>query len=276
MSKNHISEITPNTDLEKLTTDLKSEYYDGISAISYHLNIDGKKLNEQQAYSYMKYIYENVNKSNSFIMAHTGYKRSTVENFKKKYESTRLAGPKKETNIFFSFYHKLRKACKENDDYTLAIHGPTSCHSIFDSCKFSKNNTYTVNSVLSTLEKSGIIEIHKYHIKFTQTFAKKHQRTNDDLNRQFSNVVRDFSSTQIHNKYEDDHDKRLFSQRIFSVDIPDESLKETVKKMNEILKTAHKQCFEMLEEIEDLSNDQNKTYEVGVQLYTYKIKRGKS
>ncbi|VAW46697.1 hypothetical protein MNBD_GAMMA02-1624 [hydrothermal vent metagenome] len=94
MKQNNIDLLT-DVFPDAISDDFKAEFFEGMVSMAYHLNIDGRKLAEQLAYEYMKYIYENISTSNAFIRSHTGYKRTTVENFKLKYEKTRLTQPKK-------------------------------------------------------------------------------------------------------------------------------------------------------------------------------------
>jgi|GEM_PF-5819540 len=265
---------------KEITDDFKVEFLEGLIPMAYHLNIDGNKLSDDIAYAYMKYIYENVSKSLAFISSHTGYKRTTVKNFKTKYEKTSLTPPKKETSIFNEFIHKLRAECNKDVNFSFPIHGINSCHSIFHSCKFSSQNTFTVNSVLSTLEKCGFIDVCDKNVIFLPSINEEHQRSKDDINRQFSNMVKDFSATQIHNMQEEDKDKRFFSQRINSIDIPDHLIPLVALQGRLTLREAQKKVFDRIEvnenTSEDASKDLQKNYQVSVQQFISIVKRGKS
>lgn len=277
--KHNKNDQNPSIFPDVIKDDLNDEFFEGLVSMAYHLNIDGPKLAERLAYEYMKYICENVDTSNAFIRSHTGYKRSTVENFKIKYKNSKLVPPKKESNIFNEFIYKLSIKCNKSINGSLPIKGDNSCHSIFESCNFSKNNTFTVKSVLSTLEKSGFIEVHKDHVVYTTSINEKDQRTKTDINRQFSNLVKDMSATQIHNMHEDEKNNRYFMRRASSVDVPDHLVPLTAHQAKLILSNAHQQFFDRLEVNEkisdDLSEHYQKDYQVSIhQLFTV-TKRGK-
>lgn len=261
-------------------TDFEPAFFEGLVRMAFELNIDGNKLIDKLAHEYMRYVYENVCKKKAYIVSHTGFKRNTVENFIKSYESSKLAPQTKPDSIFNDYVHQLRSACKESKDLSLPIHGYHSCHSIFLDSNIN-NKTLTLPSVLSILEKCGYIQIFDQHVVFTQTLSKETMRSDKDLSRQFSNVVNDFSSTQIHNKYEGSRDKRYFSYRIDSIDIPDEKITLTVNQLNEILRSANKQSFAQLEENEDHENNDKRdvvstnSYQIGIQQYLFVTKRGK-
>lgn len=259
--------------IELVSNKFQPEFFKGLARFAYELNIDGNKLFEEFSYEYMKYIYENVSKTKADIMSHTGYRRTTVENFKKKYESSKIIPQVNKTNnIYKEFIHKLKTACLENKDNSLPIYGQHSCHSIFLDSKIN-DKTYTLKSVLSVLEKSGLIEINDISIIFKPQIIENALRSNDDLNRQFSNVVNDFTNTQIHNKNEDEHEKRLFSIRTDSVEVPDNLISLTSKQLNQILRDANKASFDRLEKNETHGEQSNCSYRIGVQQYVFVTKR---
>lgn len=270
----HNFEVSNDEFVEMITSEMNEEFFEGIISMAYHLNINGEKLCEKLAYEYMKYIYEKVNKSKAFIQSHTGFKRSTVTNFVNKYESTKLIPKKKKSdNIFNEFIHKLRAACKGGENLQIPIYGDNSCQTIFHECSLSKGNTFTLPSVLSTLEKAGFIQLFKKHVRYVPKMTEVALRSNSDLNRQFSYVVRDFSSTQIHNKYEHTHEKRFFSQRLNSTDVPDINIQKTIDQFNEKLRQTNKECFELVERNEDLSGEKTTSYQIGIQQYVYLIEK---
>ncbi|VAW46698.1 hypothetical protein MNBD_GAMMA02-1625 [hydrothermal vent metagenome] len=105
---------------------------------------------------------------------------------------------------------------------------------------------------------------------------EKVQRSSDDINRQFSNMVKDFSATQIYNMHEDNKDKRLFAQRINSVDVPDKLVPLTAKQVRAYLKESQQKCFDQIVENEDASEKATKSYQVSIQQFISITKRGKS
>ncbi len=269
------SELSIDNIVDLISNEMEPEYYQGLACMAFHLSISGPKNNAKFAYEYMNYVYENISKKKAHIMAHTGYKRTTVEKFLHDIKQSKLVPARKTDNIFKEFIHNLKAACLLNADNTLPMYGNHSCQSIFEESSVN-NKTYTLPSVLSSLEKCGCITIKNQSIVFHRSIPNKALRSDKDLNRQFSNVVLDFASTQIHNKYEDDPNKRLFAVRTDSVDVPDQMLQITTEQLNQILRESNKACFELLEANETLAESEHKTYRIGVQQYVFVTQRGQS
>ena len=263
--------------------EMNNEFYAGLAKFASALNIDGYKLNERFSYEYMKYVYENESKTISGVMAGTGFKRPTVEAFIKKYKSHQFAISNNNTvNVFKEFIHELKTACLSQEGYRLPKYGTPrgvglSCHSVFMDCRIN-DKTYTLPTVLSRLEKCGLIEIDGDYVVYKPQIIQEALRTSEDINRQFANMVNDFATTQVHNMKENEHEKRYFSQRVDSIMVSDQKITLTAKQLNEILRKSNQLCFDQLELNEDseINPDSDYSFNIGVAQFLFINKREKS
>ena len=277
--ENNIIEITDNM----VNGLLSNDYFDALAPLFFHLNINGESYIKQFQFSYMKYIYENIDSRKSYIRSHTRFGRRIVEGFFKDIKCEQLIKRTKKADIFNKLVYELRYSCKNSDTNSISIDGDINSFSaIFEESKLNDKNL-TKLSILSFLENVGCVrcsEGHVYYVgmidqKFIEMVNHKPRTSKVDIKRQFTNLINEYVTSTLHNIDPENQKNKFVSRRLSTMKVDDDLVEPLLKTINELAIEFRHKIIDELEKTERESSGGQQNFVIGLHLLSFLINQRK-
>ena len=257
----------PNTLFEIIHSQMQDEFHEGLAQLAYEFNIDGEAHNRKFSYHYMKYIYENVSKKKSSIMAHTGFSKYVVKKFIEEYNSNKHTKPPQNKNIYLEFFHLLRAECTNAPDQSLPLYGKRSVRTIFEECRIN-DSSQTLPAVLQMLENAELIEVLDKRVRLLPKPEIKGRTSKADYSRQLSNTIKYLISTKIANRIANTY----FDHTVTSIEIEDDTVPAVLEQLQKNAREFFTNTREFIDEHET-QGTKKASRKIGFQVYIFNVEK---
>jgi len=223
-------------------------FFIGMARMMTICKVHAPNMKEKLAHEHMLYVYENISKKKTDIIAHTGYSAHHVKKFLEFIGIGKLK-PQKRNSIFQYFLQDLQHLAEKSKNKEIPLKGFNSFNECFN--RSASNDGYlTAKSVLFALEEAGCIKIiDKTKVRFLSAVPDGAKRRSD-LMRQFSNLIYRFSHTQDRNFYAECKSEELLSMDLSTNEIPEEEFPIVRERVRELSRVYIQDVKTVLEEHE--------------------------
>ncbi len=264
--QNNIIKITDNM----VNGLLSNDYFDALAPLFFHLNINGESYIKQFQFSYMKYIYENIDSRKSYIRSHTRFGRRIVDGFYKDIKCEQLIKRTKKSDIFNKLVYEVRYSCKNSDTNSIPIDGENSFGTIFDESKLNDKNL-TKLSVLSFLENVGCVRCSDNRVYYIGMIDHKFRTSKDDIKRQFTNLINEYVASTLHNINPENEENKFVSRRLSTMKVDNDLIEPLLKTINKLAIEFRHKIVDELEKAEKRSSGGQQNFVVGLHLLSFLI-----